>query len=204
MKRAALVTVAVAIVLCFAGMVFAQDAEMAKKSVLNQILKKGELTVGLEAGYMPFEQRNKKGEIVGFDVDVATEMAKAMKVKLKIQNTAWDGIIPALVTKKFDIIMSGMTVTQERNLKVNFCDPYITVGQTILLAKKHEGTVKSYEDLNDPKYTIAVKLGTTGDLSTQKYIPRPRATPLRTSGWPSWKWSTARPTPLSTIIPCAP
>ncbi len=172
MKRTVLFAVAVAVIICFSGMALAQDAEMAKKSVLNQILKKGELTVGLEAGYMPFEQRNKKGEIVGFDVDVATEMAKAMKVKLKIQNTAWDGIIPALVTKKFDIIMSGMTVTQERNLKVNFCNPYITVGQTILVAKKHEGTIKSYKDLDDPKYTIAVKLGTTGDLSTQKYIPK--------------------------------
>ena len=139
MKRAVFFAVMVAVVLSFSGMALAQDADMAKKSVLNSILKAGVLNVGLEAGYMPFEQRNKKGEIVGFDVDIAKEMAKAMKVKLKLHNTAWDGIIPALVTKKFDIIMSGMTITQERNLKVDFCDPYITVGQTILLGKKYYG-----------------------------------------------------------------
>ncbi len=172
MKRFIIVAAVLALILGFSGMAVAQDADLAKKSTLQQILKRGELQVGLEAGYLPFEMRNKKGEIIGFDVDVAKAMAKAMGVKLKLVNTAWDGIIPALMTKKFDIIMSGMTITQERNLKVNFCDPYITVGQTVLVAKKHEGKIKSYKDLNDPKYTIATKLGTTGDLSTKKYMPK--------------------------------
>ena len=114
------------------------DIELAKKSTLEQILKSGELRVGFEAGYMPFEMTDKKGRFVGLDIDMAKEMAKAMGVKFVPVNTAWDGIIPALLTKKFDIIMSGMTITQERNLKINFCDPYIVVGQTILLNKKHE------------------------------------------------------------------
>ena len=52
-------------------------------------------------------------------------------------DTAWDDIIPALMTDKFDIIMGGMSITHERNLKINFADPYIVVGQTILLNKKH-------------------------------------------------------------------
>jgi len=172
MRRSVVLAVFLAFSLILAGGAWAQDAELAKSSVINEILKRGVLKVGLEAGYMPFEMRNKKGEIVGFDVDMAERMAKDMKVKLELINTAWDGIIPALMTKKFDIIMSGMTITQERNLKVNFCEPYITVGQTILVDKKHEGKIKSYQDLNDPQYTIAVKLGTTGDLSTQKYIPK--------------------------------
>lgn len=152
--------------------VFADDIDLAKKSTLESILKRGELRVGFEAGYMPFEMTDKKGRFVGFDIDVAKEMAKAMGVKFTPVNTAWDGIIPALLTNKFDIIMSGMTVTQERNLKINFADPYIIVGQTILLNKKHEGKVTSYKDLNDKKYVVTSKLGTTGEQATKRKIPR--------------------------------
>lgn len=152
--------------------VLAADIELAKKSTLEQILKSGKLRVGFESGYMPFEMTDKKGNFVGFDMDVAKKMAKAMGVKLVLVNTAWDGIIPALVTKKFDIIMSGMTITQERNLKINFANPYIIVGQTILIAKKHEGVVKSYKDLNNPKYIVTSKLGTTGEQSVKRMIPK--------------------------------
>ncbi|WP_207064011.1 transporter substrate-binding domain-containing protein [Motiliproteus sp. SC1-56] len=153
-----------------AGLASANDNDLWEKSTLNQIVQEDQLEVCLEAGYMPFEMRDKKGRIVGFDVDLAKEMAKAMGVKLKIQNTAWDGIIPALLTGKCDIIMSGMTVTAERNLKVNFADPYLVVGQTILLNPKLKGEVKSYRDLNDPKYTVTAKLGTTSDFVAKKYM----------------------------------
>jgi polar amino acid transport system substrate-binding protein len=105
-------------------------------------------------------------------MDYARHMAKAMGVKFVPVNTEWDGIIPALMTDKFDIIMGGMTITQERNLKINFADPYIVVGQTILLNKKHEGTVKSIKDLNDPKYIVTSRLGTTGEQAIKKFIPK--------------------------------
>jgi len=150
----------------------AADHELAEKSTLNAIIKRGELRVGLDAGYMPFEMTTKQGEIVGFDVDLAKEMAKAMGVKLTIVNTDFDGIIPALMADKFDIIISGITVTQERNLKINFADPYIVVGQTVLVAKKHAGTVKSYKDLNDPKYVVASRIGTTGEQAVKRLMPK--------------------------------
>lgn len=156
----------------FTSASFAADIELAKKSTLEAILQKGELRVGFEAGYMPFEMTDTKGRFVGFDIDVAKEMAKAMGVKFVPVNTAWDGIIPSLITGKFDIIMSGMTTTQERNLKINFADPYIIVGQTILLNKKHAGKVKSYKDLNDPKYIVTSKLGTTGEMAAKRMIPK--------------------------------
>jgi polar amino acid transport system substrate-binding protein len=141
-------------------------------SSLEEIQKRGTLRVGLEPGYMPFELTNQKGEIIGFDVDMATRMAKAMGVKLELVSTAWDGIIPALLTKKFDILMSGMTLTQERNMKINFAHPYIVIGQSILLNKKFVGEVKSYKDLNDAKYTVGSKLGTTGEQATKRMIPK--------------------------------
>jgi polar amino acid transport system substrate-binding protein len=138
---------------------------------LDDILANGKLRVGMEPGYMPFEMTNKKGEIVGFDVDMAKHMAKAMGVELELVSTAWDGIIPALITKKFDIIMSGMTLTQERNMKISFANPYIVIGQSVLVDKKLADTVKSYKDLNDKKYKVASKLGTTGEQATKRMIP---------------------------------
>jgi polar amino acid transport system substrate-binding protein len=65
-----------------------------------------------------------------------------------------------------------MTVTQSRNLQINFSNPYIIVGQAVLLNKKHADTVKYYKDLNDPKYTIVSRLGTTGEQAAMKMIPR--------------------------------
>ena len=150
---------------------FADDINLWKKSTLNAIIQRGELIVGMETGYMPFEMKDKKGNIIGFDVDMAKEMAKAMGVKLKLVPTAWDGIIAGLITDKYDIIMSGMTITQERNLKVNFADPYISVGQTMLVAKKH-GDKKAWRELDDPKYTIVTKLGVTGEIATRKMFKK--------------------------------
>jgi len=157
------------LVVALAAMTFSMGTAMA--GALDDIQKRGSLRVGMEPGYMPFELTNQKGEIIGFDVDMAKRIAKAMGVKLEIVSTAWDGIIPALLTQKFDMIMSGMTLTQERNLSINFATPYILIGQSILLNKKFEKDVKSYKDLNDPKYTIASKLGTTGEQATKRMIP---------------------------------
>jgi polar amino acid transport system substrate-binding protein len=148
------------------------DIELAKKSTIENILKRGELRVGFESGYVPFEMTNKKGEFIGFDMDYGRRLAKSMGVKFVPINTAWDGIIPALMTSKFDIIMGGMTITQERNLKVNFADPYIVVGQTILLNKKLKDRVLSYKDLNNPKYIVTSRMGTTGEQAIKKYIPK--------------------------------
>jgi len=158
--------------LAFAAQGFASDIELAKKSTLNKIMERKELRIGLDPGYQPFEMTNKKGQVVGFDVDIAKELAKSMGVKLTIVNTDYDGIIPALLTDKFDIIMSGMTITQSRNLQINFADPYIVVGQAIILNKNLKGKVNSYKDLNDPKYTVASRIGTTGEMATKRMIPK--------------------------------
>ncbi len=139
---------------------------------LEEIQKRGSLRVGMEPGYMPFELTSKKGKIIGFDVDIARRIAKAMGVKLELVSTAWDGIIPALMTKKYDMIMSGMTLTQERNMTINFAHPYVIIGQTILLNKKFAGEVSSYKDLNNEKYTVGSKLGTTGEQATKRLIPK--------------------------------
>ncbi|PHR69466.1 MAG: amino acid ABC transporter substrate-binding protein [Arcobacter sp.] len=158
------------VVLC--STLFAGDINLWKKSTLSKIIERGELIVGMEPGYMPFEMKDKKGRIIGYDVDMAKKMAKEMGVKVKFVPTAWDGIIAGLVTEKFDIIMSGMTITQSRNLKVNFANPYIVVGQTIIMKKSLDSKVKSAKDLDKKEYTIATKLGVTGEIATRKFFKK--------------------------------
>ncbi|MDD9301995.1 MAG: transporter substrate-binding domain-containing protein [Desulfobacter sp.] len=151
---------------------FSADINLAKTSTVESIVKSGQLRVGFESGYLPFEMTNTKGKYMGFDINLSKALAKAMGVKWVGINTAWDGIIPGLITDKYDVIIAGMTVTQERNLSINFSDPYIVVGQAILLNKKHEGKILSYKDLNDPKYIVCSKLGTTGEKAVKRMIPK--------------------------------
>jgi polar amino acid transport system substrate-binding protein len=174
MKKGLMVGLAVLLVTGFllATSAFSADIDLAKKSTVEQILARGELRVGFESGYVPFEMTDKKGNFIGFDMDFGRRLAKSMGVKFVPVNTAWDGIIPSLMTNKFDIIMGGMTITQERNLKVNFADPYIVVGQTILLNKKLKNQIISYKDLNNPKYIVTSRMGTTGEQAIKKYIPK--------------------------------
>ncbi|WP_313513908.1 transporter substrate-binding domain-containing protein [Pseudomonas sp.] len=143
---------------------------LAHAGMVDDVVKRGTLRVGMDPTYMPFEMTNKRGEIIGFEVDLLKAMAKSMGVKLELVSTGFDGIIPALLTDKFDMIGSGMTLTQERNLRVNFSEPFIVVGQTLLIRKELANDVKSYKDLNDPKYRITSKVGTTGEMVAKKLI----------------------------------
>lgn len=176
---------------CTLPLAFGADIELAKDSTLEGILRRGKLRVGLEPGYMPFEMIDKRGGLrqrnlrsggvrfrgqqasfIGFDIDVAREMASALGVKFVPVNTAWPSIIPALNLGRFDIIISGMSVTEERKKRVDFADPYMTVGQTVLVNKKHKGVITSYKQLNDPKYIVTSKPGTTGEEAVQKFMPK--------------------------------
>ncbi|GLZ87933.1 ABC transporter [Metapseudomonas resinovorans] len=144
----------------------------AHAGMVDDAVNRGTLRVGMDPTYMPFEMTNKRGEIIGFEVDVLKAMAKSMGVKLELVSTSYDGIIPALLTDKFDMIGSGMTLTQERNLRINFSEPFIVVGQTLLIREELQGQIKSYKDLNDAKYRITSKIGTTGEMVAKKLIAK--------------------------------
>ena len=145
---------------------------LSHAGVVDDAVKRSTLRVGMDPTYMPFEMTNKRGEIIGFEVDLLKAMSKAMGVKLELVSTSYDGIIPALLTDKFDMIGSGMTLTQERNLRINFSEPFIVVGQTLLIRKDLEGKIKSYKDLNDGQYRITSKIGTTGEMVAKKLIAK--------------------------------
>ena len=175
---------------CLASPVQGIDVELAEDSTLEGILRRGQLRIGLEAGYMPFEMIDKRSglrqrdmghggvrrsvrqvHLIGFDIDIGIEMAKALGVKPIFIDTLWPSIIPALNIGRYDIIFGGMSVTEERKKKVDFANPFLTVGQTILLNKKHQGIVKSYKDLNNPQYTVISKPATTGEAAVREMIP---------------------------------
>ena len=139
---------------------------MILAGIVDEIKKRGYLVVGTEATFPPFEFVDEKTkEIVGFDIDIAREIAKALGVKLKVEDIAFDGLIPSLLTKKIDLIAAAMTITPERAKVVSFSDPYFTAGQVIVV-RKDSFMPKAFEELVGKK--VAVQLGTTGDLEVSK------------------------------------
>ncbi|GGB09513.1 MULTISPECIES: transporter substrate-binding domain-containing protein [Agarivorans] len=155
-----------------AAVALLSSAAFAQQTLLQEITESGELRTCFDAGYMPFEMKAKNGQFIGFDVDLGKQMARAMGVKYVPVNTAWDGIIPTLLTGKCHLIMGGMTITPQRNMQVNFADPYVVIGQSILLSPKLEGKVSSYRDLNSEEFTVVTKLGTTGEGAIKRYLPK--------------------------------
>jgi len=158
----------------------ADDINLWKKSTLNEIVQRGELKACLDPGYMPFEMKDKRGRIIGYDIDMGKKMAKEMGVKFTPVSTAFDGIIASLLTGKCDIIMSAMTITQQRNLKINFADPYVVIGQTVLLNNKLKNKITDAKQLDKKGYTIVSKLGVTGEIVAKKFFKNAKVVTFET------------------------
>ena len=97
--------------------------QLVKESTVEQVIKRGNLRVGMST-FVPRAMKDKTGQLIGFEIDVARQLARDMGVKIEFVPTKWAGIIPALLTGKFDVIIGGMSVRPDRNLKVNFSIPY--------------------------------------------------------------------------------
>ena len=145
--------------------------QLSEESTLEQVLKRGSLRVGMST-FVPWAMKDKNGELVGFEIDVARRLAKDMDVEVEFVPTKWAGIIPALLTGKFDIIIGGMGILPGRNLKVNFSIPYDYTGMSIVAHKKLAAGFDSLADFNRPDVVLAVRLGATPAKAAQKYIPK--------------------------------
>ncbi|WP_186645678.1 transporter substrate-binding domain-containing protein [Fluviispira vulneris] len=129
------------------------------------------LKVCTSGGFIPFSVYTKNGW-VGFDIDLAKNFAKFMNSKLEVINYSFDGIIPALITKKCDLIVSGMTITEERKKSVLFSDPYFKDGLSYMYLKDNSSikNINNIQDFNKKKYKIGVKVGYTSDFYVGKNL----------------------------------
>jgi len=103
-------------------------------------------TVGVEIGYPPFEMYDDANEPIGFDIDLAKEIAKILGVKFAYQDTAWDGIFAGLNVDKYDAVISAVTIRADRQLTMDFSEPYIENWQAIAV-RKGSPAVTSLEGL---------------------------------------------------------
>jgi polar amino acid transport system substrate-binding protein len=151
------------------GATILQDISSA--STIETVKKRGVLKVGMDI-FQPWAMKDKNGRLIGFEIDVATRLAEDMGVKVEFLPTAWSGIIPALLTGKFDVIIGGMGITAQRALQVNFTQPYEYSGMSIVAHKKVAAGFDSLEDFNKPEVQIAVKLGTTAAAAVKRFLPK--------------------------------
>jgi polar amino acid transport system substrate-binding protein len=143
---------------------------LSSESVIEKIKQRGAIKVGLSL-FVPWSMRDKNGKLIGFELDVARKLAEDMGVDAEFVPTSWDGIIPALVAGKFDVIISGMSITPQRNLTINFSDPYAYSGLQ-LYANKELAKGFTEEDFNSPDVTFAERRGATPVPVVKKYFPK--------------------------------
>lgn len=144
--------------------------QLVAESTIDQVMRRGVLRVGMDT-FLPWAMKDKKGELVGFEIDVARRLAADMGVKVEFVPTKWAGIIPALLTGKFDVVIGGMGIQTKRAMKVNFTIPYDYSGMAIVAHKEKAAGFSSLADFNKADVEIACKLGTTAATAVKKYIP---------------------------------
>ncbi len=148
-------------------------APFAQAGVIEDIQKRGKLVIGLST-FVPWAMRAKDGELIGFEIDVGRKLAEDMGVEVEFKPTAWDGIIPALLSKKFDVIITGMVVKPKRNLTVNFSRPYayLKVGMAANKKKAEGDGLKTLEDWNNSKVILTIKRGTAPGETVERLFPK--------------------------------
>lgn len=136
----------------------------------NNSTEAGEpLVVAMELAYPPFETRDDAGEPTGVSVDLMKAFGEYIGRDIQIENTAWDGLIPSLQTGAADIVISSMTITEERKGLVDFSDPYANALLAILANANSD--ITSIDDLNQAGRVLAVKSGSTGHMYAEKNLP---------------------------------
>lgn len=147
------------------------NQDLATGSVLETIKKRGTLKIGMST-FVPWAMRDKNGELIGYEIDVAKRLAEDMGVKAEFVPTAWDGIIPALLTGKFDLIIGGMSITPERNLTVNFSLPYANSGIHMVANKELAAGLNSLAAFDKADVVLAARRGATPATAAKRLMPK--------------------------------
>ncbi|MGF6907399.1 amino acid ABC transporter substrate-binding protein [Fusobacterium sp. PH5-44] len=150
----------------------------AEDNSLEKVKKDGFFILGLDDTFPPFGFKDENGEIVGFDIDLAKEVAKRLNVEVKFKPCEWDGIIFELRSKKIDLVWNGMSVSPEREKQVSFSEPYHKGGQYIF--SKKEVSIKKVAELEGK--VVGVQLGSTGANAVEKSSISPKLKELKKYG----------------------
>ncbi|MGW8303885.1 MAG: transporter substrate-binding domain-containing protein, partial [Desulfobacterales bacterium] len=160
--------------LLFLGGCAQMNSNTAKASaspVIDRILQRGELAVGMTGNMPPLNMTSKEGELIGYEVDLARAMAKAMGVRAKLTVIPFAELLPALQAGKIDLILSNMTITPGRNLKVAFVGPYFTSGKAFLTKIKTIAMADEAEDIDAKNTKLVALKGSTSQAFVEEAIP---------------------------------
>ncbi|MGH4052976.1 MAG: ABC transporter substrate-binding protein [Clostridium sp.] len=152
--------ISIILTITMSGVLLVGCGQKQNGNSLEAVQKAGKLTIGLDDSYPPMEFRDEKNELVGFDIDLGNEVAKKLGVKAEYISTDFNGIVLALTASKFNIILSAMSITDERKKVIDFSDSYVMGGQVAAI-KKGNVKVKSLDDLQGK--IVSCQLGSTGD-----------------------------------------
>lgn len=130
----------------------------ADEGLLNKVKERGTLLVGLEGTYPPFSFQGDDGKLTGFEVEFAQQLAKHLGVEASLKPTKWDGMLASLDSKRIDVVINQVTISDERKKKYYFSTPYTISGIQALVKKGNEGSIKTAADLKGKK--VGVGLGT--------------------------------------------
>jgi len=143
------------------------------QQVLSSIVKKGEIRIGMTGKQPPFSMKSKSGELIGYEVDLAKALAKNMGVELKLLETPFADLMGALKAGKIDGIMSGMTMTPERNLNALFAGPYILSGKSILTKSNKVSEFTSADNATSgKKFKIISLKGSTSEQFVKNFMSK--------------------------------
>jgi polar amino acid transport system substrate-binding protein len=138
---------------------------------LDRILQRKELIVGISGNQPPLNVTTKEGKIIGLDADLATYMAAAMGVKLSFSPMPFAELLPALLAGKVDMVISGMSMSPDRNLKVAFVGPYCVSGKSMVTRAEKAESLSSPADLAAPDVKIVALEGSTSQALVKTVIP---------------------------------
>lgn len=132
---------------------------------LERVMNDGKIRIGLDDAYPPMAFRDDNNELIGYDIDLANEIASRMGIDIEWVPSEWSGVILALTSGKFDLLMSGLSMTKERAQEIDFSPAYILQGQVVVV-KEGEDSIKTKEDLKGK--VVGTQLGSTGEKAAEK------------------------------------
>lgn len=144
---------------------------------LQRILDSGELRVGLSGNQPPLNMSNKNGEIIGLEVDLMNALAQSMGLNTRFVVKPFADLIPAIERGEVDLVISGMTITPERNARVAFVGPYFISGKSVLTKSQTIASADSATLLNNADQRYAVLAGSTSEAFVEQVLPKAVSVP---------------------------